>query len=315
MGDLMSFQITTAFVEGFKNTIYITSQQKSARLWGKSRMESQSSEKDSYERIGEVEVRPVTERHGDTPILNTPHSRRSVSLEDTEWGDMIDRLDRVRLLINPDDAYVQAAIMSLNRQKDDIFIAAALGLAYTGKKGNIAVPLPASQKLVAIKEDGSGASGLNVFTLTLIQEKFDVADIDEEVTRYLAITGKQRQNLLRDKELTDQDFAVVKALVQGKVDFFMNFNFIRSQRLPVTSAVTAYDPLDGSLGGGSNLPGGARRCFAWIGDGMISVTGEDLFVDVGPRRDKKMNTQIFVEHSVGAVRMEEVKVVEIIVKE
>jgi len=312
----MSFQITTAFVEGFKNNIYMLSQQKKARLFGKSRMETQASEKDNYERIGVVEAQPVTERHGDTPILNTPHSRRSVTLEDTEWGDMIDRLDRVRLLINPDDAYVQSAIMSLNRQKDDVFIAAALGNAFTGKKGTIAVPLPDTQKIVAIDEDGvTGAVGLNVFTLTLVQAKFDEADIDEEIIRYFAISGKQRQNLLRDPQLTDQDFAVVKALVQGKTDFFMNFNFIRSQRLPVTAAVTNYDLVTGDVGAGAALPAGARRCFAWIGDGMISVTGEDLFVDVGPRRDKKMNTQVFVEHSVGSVRMEEEKVIEIIVIE
>lgn len=319
LGEMGSFQIDTAFVEGFKNNIYILSQQTMPRLFNHSRMESQSSEDDSYERIGVSEANTVIDRHGDTPINNTPHSRRRVSLQDADWGDLIDNLDRVRLLIRPDDAYVKTAVMALNRRKDDIFIAAALGIARAGKQGTINIPLPIEQKIVAVADDGSGASRFNLYTLTLMQEKFDSADIDEAdmMKRYFAWSGKVKQQLLNDTKATSSDFATVKALVNGQIMTFMGFDFKRSERLPLTSAATNFNPVTGEVlaSGGSVLAAGARRCFAWVEDGMISATGLDLFVDIGPRRDKRMSTQIYAQHSVGAVRMEEVKVCEVIVDE
>lgn len=313
-----SFQITTAFVEGFKETMYMVSQQKTPRLFGRSRTETQNSESDSYERIGtgDEEANDILDRHGDTPINNTSHTRRHVSTQDADWGDLIDRLDRVRLIIRPDDAYVRIGIMTLNRKKDDVFIAAALGLAREGKNGTSTVALPDSRKIVAVAEDGSGASRFNVFTLTLMNAKFDEEDIEDGVTKYFAWSSKVKQHLLNETKATSSDFTTVQALTSGKINEFMGFQFIRSERLPVTTAATNYDPDDGQVGAVVDvLAAGARRCFAWVEDGMLSVTAVDLFADVGPRRDKRMSTQIYVQHSVGAVRMEEEKVLEVLVDE
>ena len=116
-----SFEITTAFVEGYKNNIHMLAQQHTPRLFGYSRQEQQASKTDYYERIGITEANDVTERHGDTPINNAPHSRRAVTLKDSDWGDMIDRLDRVRLLINPDDAYVKIAEQEVKQWRDAYF--------------------------------------------------------------------------------------------------------------------------------------------------------------------------------------------------
>lgn len=312
-----SFQVDTAFIEGFKNNIYILSQQRAPRLFNVSRRESQASETDFYERIGSSDANDVLDRHGDTPINNTPHSRRAVDLQDADWGDLIDKLDRVRLLIRPDDAYVQTAVMALNRKKDDVFIVAALGIARAGKKATVSVALPDAQKIVVVDDAGGGSSRMNVFTLTLLQEKFDEADIAEDIPRHIAWSSKAKQHLLNETKATSSDFASVKALVSGQINSFMGFMFHRSQLLPVTAAITNYDAPDGQVdaGGGSALAAGARRCFAWVEDGMISATGVDLFADIGPRRDKRMSTQVYVQHSVGSVRLEEEKVVEFLLDE
>lgn len=312
-----SFEITEAFVEGFKNNIYMLSQQKNARLFGKSRIESQNAKTDFYERIGIAEGQEVTERHGDTPINNTPHSRRAVTLTDADYGDLIDKLDRVRLLIEPQNAYVMAAIAFLNRKKDDIFISAALGSARTGEDGETLVSLPEKQRLVALASLGGAASNLNVDTLRRVNKTFDDADIDDDAMRYFAFTGSQKQSLLGETEVTSSDYASVKALVEGRVDTFLGFMFVRSERLPVTSATIAYDNSTGKVasGGGQTLAAGARRCFAWVEDGMISSIGLDIQANVAPRPDKKWSTQIYVCQSVGSVRMEEEKVVEVLCTE
>ena len=312
----MSFQITTAFVEGYQSNIMMLSQQKDTRLFGHSRVESQSSEIDFHERLAETEAVDILDRHGNTPQVNSEHSRRAVALQEADWADLIDKVDRIKLLINPDDAYVQNAVRALNRKKDDIFIAAALGVAQGGKRGTVAVALPDTQKLVAVHEDGvTGAVNLNVFTLTLVQQKFDENDVDDEDSRYFAFTGRQKQSMLNQTKATSQDFASVKALVMGEINSFMGFEFKRSQRLPVTAAITAYDAVTGELGGASNLAAGARRCFAYVRDGMLSAIGADIVARISERDDKRYSTQVYAMHSVGATRMEEEKVIEVICKE
>ena len=308
-----SFSITTAFVAGYKNNIHMLAQQKRTRLFNVSRQEQQASKTDYYERIGVTESNDVVERHGDTPINNSPHTRRAVTLQDADWGDMIDRLDRVRLLINPDDAYVKIAVSALNRKKDDIFISAAFGNAKAGELGADTVSLPDAQKIVSTNSSGTSFAPLNVKTLRRAMRKFDEAEVDEDDKRYLAFNGAQKEALLGETEITSADFNTVRALVQGEINAFLGFEFIRTERLPVTaSANTDASFSSGTVDGGSDtVPAGSHRLLAWTEMGMLSSTGLDLFVDVGPRRDKKMNTQIYVVQSVGAVRMEEERVLEI----
>lgn len=311
-----SFSIPENFVEGFSETIYMLSQQKEARLFGRSRVEDQSAETDSYERISPSEANDVTDRHGDTPLNNVIHSRRQVALQDADWAELIDKNDDIRLLIDPSNAYTMQAIAAMNRKKDDVFIAAALGTARAGKTGSLSVALPNSRKIVAVNSDkSSGSAPFSLYTLIVMNKKFDDEDIDEDEERYFAWSSGVKAQLLEEEKATSADYAAIKALVAGDIDTFMGFKFIRSQRLPLTTAGTDYSVVDGTVGSGSTLSAGARRCFAWVGSGMLSAIGIDLEVDVGIRRDKRMSKQIYVCHSVGAVRMEEEKVLEVIVDE
>ena len=310
-----SFEITTAFIETYKSNIYMLAQQKMARLASKCRQESQQADTDFYERIGVVDAVEITDRHGDTPQMNVPHSRRAVSLIDAEFSDLIDKMDRVRLLINPDDAYVMAAVNAHNRFKDDVFIGAALGIARAGRKAEVSVGLPDSQKVGAT--DGVTSTGLNVFTLTLVQERFDLADVDDEMARYFAYSARQKQNLLNQEQVTSADFNTVRALVMGKINSYMGFEFIRSERLPVTLASQAFDAATGEVGTGlpQTIAAGARRCIAWCEDGMVFATGIDMITRISERDDKRYSTQVYAAQSVGAVRLEEVKVVEVLCAE
>lgn len=315
LGQRGSFEIDEAFVETFKQNVYMLSQQMDARLARSCRQEMQEGETGYYERLGLAEANKITDRHGDTVHSNTPHSRRAVDLEEADYSDLIDKMDRVKMLINPDDAYVRAAVNGINRYKDDVFISAALGNARSGKKGTINVSLPNSQKVGATT--GTASSGLNVLTLTIVQEKFDSNDVDEDIPRYFAYSGKQKQNMLNEVEVTSSDYNTIKALVQGEVDTFMGFKFIRSERLPVTVAnITTFNAATGAITGGSDtIASGARRCIAWAEDGMIFATGVDLLVRIDELPTKRYSTQVYAAHQVGAVRMEEEKVVEVLCAE
>jgi hypothetical protein len=315
LGQRGSFEIDEAFVETYKSNVYMLSQQSDARLAKNCRQEMQEGETDYYERLGLAEANKITDRHGDTLHSNTPHSKRAVDLEEADYSDLIDKMDRVKLLINPDDAYVKAAVNGINRYKDDVFITAALGNTRTGKKGAVNVALPSSQKVGAT--NGTASSGLNVLTLTIVSEKFDSNDVDEDIPKYFAYSGKQKQNMLNETEVTSSDYNTVKALVQGQVDTFMGFKFIRSERLPITTAsITTFVAATGAItGGGATIAAGARRCIAWAEDGMLFATGIDLMVRIDELPTKRYSTQVYAAHQVGSCRMEEEKVVEVLCAE
>lgn len=312
----MSFQITEAFVQQYKSNIFHLAQQKGSRLRGAVRSEMQNGKRQFFERLGQAAAIVKTSRHMDTPQIDSQHSRRAVSLEDYIWADLIDDEDKIRLLIDPASPYSQAAMWAMGRSMDDVLIAAMRGNAYSGETGTTTVALPASQKLLAATQSAPGTpTNLNVDTLRAIKKKFDSNDIDESIPRYLAVTSSQIYNLLSQTQVTSADYNSVKALVQGQIDTFMGFKFIRIERLPLVAAT--YDASTGAVdsGSGSLSASYARRCLAWASDGVVLAIGRDMEAKIEPRADKNYATQVFARMSVGATRLEEAKVVEVVCNE
>jgi len=124
----------------------------------------------------------------------------------------------------------------------------------------------------------------------------DANEVDPTERRYIAVTAKQINDLLRTTEVTSADFNTVRALVQGELNSFMGFEFVRTELVRTNAS-------------------SHRRCVAWAQSGLLLAVGSDITVDIGPRRDKRNSTQVYVSASFGATRMEEEKVVELICAE
>ena len=306
----MSAQITQAFVDQFGANVFHLSQQKGSRLRGAVRNESQRGESAFYDRIGKVAAVKKAGRHSNTPQLDTPHSRRMVTLEDYEWADLIDKQDKVRMLNDPASEYVMAAMWAMGRSMDDEIIAASVGSAYSGQKGQTAVPHPNSQKYAA--NDGSVFTNLNVRSLRAVKRIMDAAEVEGE--RYLVHSASQMEALLGQTEVTSHDYNTVKALVQGDVDTFLGFKFLHSERLATQTAALSASATTGAVGAGTSVVG-SRKCFAWAKEGLLLATGMDITSRIDERNDKSYSTQAYACMSVGATRMEEEKVVEILCKE
>jgi hypothetical protein len=290
----MSTQITTAFVQQYRANVEHLVQQKGSRLRPYVRVESQNAEFDFYDRIGSTAAVEVTGRHQDTPLVNVPHDRRRVSMRDFDWAELIDRQDKIRTLIDPTSPYAQNASYALGRKMDEIIIEAAFGTAYTGKTGASTVSFPASQQIaVDYVESGSAAnSGLTIGKLRYAKQILDQNEVDPDEPRIIVCTAKQINDLLRTTEITSSDYNTVKALVQGDVNSFMGFEFLRTELVATDSS--SY-----------------RRVIAYSKSGLLCAMGMDINVDIGPRRDKRNSTQVYCSATFGATRMEEEKVVEI----
>lgn len=282
----MSVQITTAFVEQYKSNVFHLAQQKGSKLRDAVRTESIVGKSHFFERIGSTAAVKRTSRHADTPRVDTPHSRRKVTMDDYDWADLIDDSDKVRLLISPQSEYAKAGAYAMGRTMDDVIIAAATGNAFGGVSGGSTIALPAGQKIA------HGSTGLTIAKLISAKEKLDAANVDPDEARTLVCSAKQISDLLGTTQITSSDFNSVKALVQGDIDTFMGFKFIRSER----------------LGTDSN---GNRQVLAFTNTSMGLALGKDIQTKISERADKNYSTQVYLCMTIGATRVEDEKVIEI----
>jgi hypothetical protein len=276
----MPEQIDTALYNAYKSGLEIQFQQKGSRLRQYVREEHQSSEYEYYDRIGPVDAVEIKDRHGDTPLLETPHTRRRVGLRDFDWGTLIDKEDKIRMLSDPTSSYTQNAIYALGRKVDDIIVEAMDADAYTGKDGST---------VVDFATDGgstiTAGSGLTIAKLLETRERLIESEaVMDDQHICMALSVREINQLLQLTEVKSSDYNTVKALAQGNIDTFMGFKFIRLQRLPYNSGT------------------GVRTCFAWIQDGIILGINQALEVDVSRRPDKRNAWQPYVKGHFAATR-------------
>jgi hypothetical protein len=286
----MSNQITTAFVQQYSSNVQMLSQQMGSLLRGVVDVESVVGKNAFFDQVGKTTAQLRTSRHADTPQLDTPHSRRRVSLADYEWADLIDNADKVRLLIDPTSSYAKAAAAAMGRAMDDVVIAALGGTSYTGETGSTSVALPSAQKPYS----ASQSDGLTITKLLEAKKILDLADVDPSLPRFFLCGPRQISNLLGTTQITSSDFNTVKALAQGQIDSFLGFKFIVSNRL-------AFDATNTD----------DRLCYAFTSDAIKLAVGQDVLARIDERADKSYSTQVYYAMSIGATRMEEEKVVEI----
>ncbi len=306
----MSQQIAVNYVDQFSANVMMLSQQQGSRLEGKVRKETLNGESGFFDRIGATSAVLRTGRHAPTPQIDSDHSRRRVTMADYEWADLVDSQDKIRMLMDPTSNYAMAATWALGRSKDDVIIAEAIGTAYGGVRGATAVVLPNTQKYAA--NDGAAFSNLNVRTLRAVKRIMDQNEVEGK--RYIAATASQMDALLGETAVTSADFNTVRALVQGEVNSFLGFEFIRIERLGLTTATTA-TAATGVVGAGVSLTGVNRACFAWAEQGILMATGDDINTKMSERDDLGYSMQVYCKMSIGATRMEEVQVVEVICRE
>ena len=282
----MSTQITTAFVNQFSANVQMLSQQMGSLLRNAVDTESVNGEKAFFDQVGQAAAVLRTSRHADTPLVETPHTRRMVTMSDYEYADLIDDSDKVRLLVDPTSTYSRAAAAAMGRAMDDVIITAALGTANTGKDGSTSTALPAGQKIA------HGSAGLTIAKLVSAKELLDAASVDPSIPRHIIVSPKQISDLLNNTTVTSSDFNTVKALAQGEINSFVGFNFIVSNRLNTDS-------------------NSDRQVIAFAQDGIKLAVGKEPAARIDERADKSYSTQVYYCQTIGATRMEEEKVVEI----
>lgn len=290
----MSSSITEAQVQSFRDEFRILGQQMPSRFRNWCQVDSGIvGASKAMERIGASEAYDITSRHADTKYVDTPHSRRWCDMQDKGWADLVDEMDKIKMLGDPTSPYQRIGNAALNRSMDTIILTAARGNSRTNTS---VIALPAGQKIA------EGGTGLTLSKLFTTKEILDAAEIDDmededgqksgkEATRVIACSARQITNLLNTTEIKSVDYNNVKALAQGQIDTFMGFKFKRTERLAKS--------------------GTTRFCTAWIKGCVGLGIGKDIVSNIDVLPGKNYSVQVYARMSIGATRLEDEGVVEI----
>lgn len=273
-------------------------QQKLSKLREYLSIDSIRGKEKKYNQIAPVEMTQITSRAASTNVTDTPMAHRWIRPLQYEKADLLDEWDSELLgeIALPQSELIMNHAMAYARSIDKIALAAAVGNASTGATGSTNTALPAGQKVaVDYVETGSAAnSGLTIAKLRRAKFILDDNQVDEDDQRIIVVSAAQLQDLLRTNETTSADFNTVRALVSGQLDTFMGFKF-----RVVDKSFFAY-----------NSETGVRNVVVYAKSGLkLADSGRKVHVDIRPDRSHAL--QLRTVASLGAVRMEEKKVVEI----
>jgi len=275
------------YAQAYGRNIMQLAQQKYSKLIGYVFMRPNVNAKTFFQdRIGSWSMSVKGGRNVATPNNDPALSRRMGTLVDYHDNRMLDRGDELRTISDPRSAYTIAAAGSLGRKIDDVILAAAVGTAYYGETGSSSVT---HSNTVAITTVGYPT----LANIVAIKKKFDDADVEEE-DRIMVITPTSLSNLLQISQFTSSDYAAVKALVNGEISSFLGFKWITSTRLSEVS---------GSVAAGS------YSCIAFQRYGICLGMGSAPMVRTDERADLSYSWQVYYELNIGAVRLEEARIV------
>jgi len=314
---MASQNISTAFVKQYGSTLDMLLELKGGQFEGKCLTDSITGEEKYYDQLGSVFAQEVIDRYGDSPENDITHARRRVIATPYDVGLMLDRFDKVQMLVDPEAEYTQRMASALNRKKTIEFFKGTLGTAYSGKGGATANELDFVNNAVASSVGSTGATGMNVAKLRAARQLLleNNVDLDDPMNKaYVAMGPQEQMELLASEAVTSADYNTIRALVHGEVTSFMGFEFVFSNQIPyVNTAGTAYQ-LNWNA---SDLPVDVDStdvvgCFAWVKSAVRQATNPDLSTDIERRGDKRFNWYAYSCLRSGAVRMEDEKVIPIL---
>jgi hypothetical protein len=225
--------------------------------------------------------------------VNTPENdpnlqRRWAYIETYHDSRLLDRSVNLQILSDPKSEMTINAARAIGRQMDDVIYAAALGTARSGENGGTNNTVPAGNIVL------DAGANMTVAKIRQAGQILDDADVDEN-DRCAWISPDGIQALLGDEKATSADYMNVKNLVNGSIDTFYGFKIIKTTRLTVASNI--------------------RQCVFFQMSGICAGTPEMLYVRTDERQDKSYSWQVYYELNIGAVRLEEDKVVRVDIDE
>jgi len=298
----MSLYIPTWYYLQYNQNIVHLSQQRQTRLREAVMSGSHSGKQASpVDQIGVVEMQDVTTRFSPMNRVDAPTDRRWVAPLDADLPQLIDSFDKLKLLTDPNSAYVQNAVAAANRKFDDRIGAAFFAAAATGEVGGTSTAFDTTNQVVSVNIGGT-ASGLNVAKLERARRILlanETGSDNEPI--YCAIRAEDHEKLMAEIQILSLDFNNgVQYDENGIIKSWRGFRFIHSERSWITTKAT-----DDAAGSSAQLP-------CWVKSGMYLGVWNEIETSIDVRADLQGRPwQAYTKMSANATRLEEKKVVKI----
>jgi len=273
----------------FSRNVVPLAQQQYSKFYGTVMQKSDVNAKSfSQDQIGLWAMTPKGGLNVNTPENDPNLQRRWAYIETYHDSRLLDRSVNLQILSDPKSEMTINAARAIGRQLDDVIYTQTLGTARSGENGGTNNVLPAGQIIV------NGGTNLTVDKIRQAGQILDDADVDSQ-DRCAWISPDGIQALLGTTQATSADYMNVKNLVNGSIDTFYGFKIVKTTRLTVAANI--------------------RQCVFFQKAGICCGTPEMLYIRTDERADKSYSWQVYYELNVGAVRLEEEKVVRVDIDE
>jgi phage gp36-like protein len=278
------------YAQTYGRNIMALAQQKTSKLYPVVYKKPNVDGKTFFQdRIGEWSMAQKTGRASATPLKDPAFSRRMAVMQDFNDARPLDKEDDIKIISDPKSAMTLSAGKSIGRRYDDTIISALTSTAAaTGETGSGSASMLSDHLIL------DGSTNLTLAKILEAKRLMDDNDVEPE-DRVLVVSPAGLEALLNLEKLTSADYNTVKALVRGEIDTYLGFRFITSTRLPIS--------------------GNVRQCIAFQKYGLCFGEGTSPQIRTDERRDLSYTWQVYYSVHIGAVRLEEERVVQIAIDE
>jgi len=287
----MSYTMDSIFVNAYNAMLHHLAEQRGSKLKGLFVEEKAKGEKHFFDRVGAFSVAEIVSVNNPVTNQDGALSRRMASLKAYDASTLIHDVEKLKMLVDPTNDYVQKLMNAHGKNFDATLIAALLGTASTGKDGSGTQAFDTTNNQIA-----HGSAGLTVAKFHQALRILESNEVDMDASNiYLLVNARGIEDLMAESAFTSMDFQDVKPLAGKNVPMFRGVKIIRTERLPAHTASSVY------------------RAIMCTENSLKVAVGMDPVVNISQRVDlQDLPYQLYTKQAFGAVRMEEGTVVDIL---
>jgi hypothetical protein len=235
-------------------------------------------------------MKRTTIRHGDTEWVDIEHSRRAAFKQNYSWSHPVDEEDQLETITDITNELAIAAAFAVGRRIDQTVIDAISGSAAYDESGASSIALPSAQK------ETTGTANTLAKMISCLRLLYDASvQVTPDQVAYIH-SPSSLEDLLNVSSpalvFTSRDYNPAMALMSGQITQYLGMSWIMSTLLPIVSSTN----VRGTYLVHRNAIGFAE----WV----------RVKSSIAPRPDKNDLIQVLVKSMHGAVRVEDILVVE-----
>ena len=282
------YSLPTAFIKTYDANIRLLVQQTRNKFRDKVTIENLVGQKYYVDFIGTLKPTKRASAVAPTTHVNVDHTRRRISAETFDLGIIVDRNEILRMGTDPTNKYMQAMRAAYERDMDSAILSQAIGnaIAVVGAdetESNVA--LPATQ-LVA----ETGTVGGTAQKIKDALKIFNLNDVEQDQTKYLAISPYFLDDLLGEPDMSLADREALNIIRTGQINNAFGFTVLMTNRL-------------------ADAVANIRTMVAWTQEGLCLGIQSDVESRITIESQFNFAVQMWMSMDYGATRLQEKLVV------